>query len=121
EGLPGFLFTTKVPKELTHDEKMEPPALVQGAALLIDSLKPLVEAGRLGAVLLQFPFYFRDTPAHRDRIRRLVDAFRPLPAVVEVRHPGFFFGPLRQAGAAEEGEPEARPEPPPAEERPLFT
>src|SRR5262245_19981271 len=110
EELPGFLFTTKVPKELTHDEKLDPTALPGGAALLLESLKPLVEAGRLGAVLLQFPFYFRDRPDHRDRIRRLVDAFRPIPAVVEVRHPGFFFGPLR-----EEEPPEDHGE------RPLFT
>jgi len=123
EELPGFVFTTKVPKELTHDEKIEPAALSGGAALLLESLKPLVEAGRLGAVLLQFPFYFRDFPGHRDRIRRLVEAFRPLPAVVEVRHPGFFFGPLREGKrpGEEEGEEPAQPVPAAPEERPLST
>jgi uncharacterized protein YecE (DUF72 family) len=99
---PEFLFTSKVPKELTHG-KIPPEAIGLGAQELKEGLAPLIEAGRLGAVLLQFPFYFRDRPESRDRIRRLVDALRPLPVVVEVRSRGFLFARRREeAGAAED-------------------
>jgi len=90
---PGFLFTSKVPKELTHEEGLDPAGLAAIAAGLKEGLRPLADAGRLGAILLQFPFYFRDGPASRDRIRRLVEAFRPIPVSVELRHRSFFFGP----------------------------
>jgi uncharacterized protein YecE (DUF72 family) len=93
EDRPGFLFTSKVPKELTHERWIDPVALASGASRLKEGLAPLWEAGRLAALLLQFPFYFRDSPESRDRIRRLVDALRPVPCVVEVRHRSFFFGP----------------------------
>jgi uncharacterized protein YecE (DUF72 family) len=98
EDRPGFRFTTKVPKDLTHDRELEPAALIEGCRLLREALRPLEEAGRLAAVLLQFPFYFQDDPPIRDRIRRLRDALQPLPVSVEVRHRSFFFGP--QAGSA---------------------
>lgn len=101
-GSPRFLFTTKVPKELTHEKEIEAASLAAGALRLIDGLAPLIEAGRLGAVLLQFPFYFRDEPANRDRIHRLADAFRPLEVAVEVRHPGFFFAPRSSAPSSAE-------------------
>ena len=100
ETKPGFLFTTKVPKELTHGD-LPPDEAAKLAGALKDSLRPLIEGGRLGAVLLQFPFYFRDGPESRDRIRRLVDDLRPLPASVEVRSLSFFFGPPRRTAADE--------------------
>jgi uncharacterized protein YecE (DUF72 family) len=103
EGRPDFLFTTKVPKELTHEKSLEPDALEAGVTGLKESLRPLIEAGRIGTVLIQFPFYFADSPESRDRIRRLVDALLPLPVSVEVRHLSFFrekgrSGPAEKAG-----------------------
>ncbi len=98
EDRPGFLFTTKVPKELTHERDLAPDRLAELTSGLAASLRPLAEAGRLAAVLLQFPFYFRDEPDLRDRIRRLADAFRPLPVSVEVRHRSFLFGPRESTG-----------------------
>jgi uncharacterized protein YecE (DUF72 family) len=109
---PGFLFTSKVPKELTHEKGLGAEDLSRIAAGLKEGLRPLAEAGRLAAVLLQFPFYFRDGTESRERIRRLVEELRPLPTSVEVRSPGFFFGPrgdpvaagglVRDAGAGED-------------------
>ncbi|MBA2565683.1 MAG: DUF72 domain-containing protein, partial [Gemmatimonadetes bacterium] len=49
-------------------------------------LRPLLQARRLSALLLQFPFTFRDGADARERLRRLRDAFREFPLVVEVRH-----------------------------------
>ncbi|MFN7132747.1 MAG: DUF72 domain-containing protein, partial [Myxococcales bacterium] len=46
----------------------------------------LQEAGRLGAVLLQFPWSFRRTEREQEWLRDLLRAFAGLPLVVEVRH-----------------------------------
>jgi len=48
----------------------------------------LVEAGKLGAVLAQFPFSFINNPAHRAYVCRLRAAL-DLPVVVEVRNNGW--------------------------------
>jgi uncharacterized protein YecE (DUF72 family) len=49
-------------------------------------MRPQVEAGRLGALLIQFPQSFHQCPASRERIARLAEQLRGWPAVVEVRH-----------------------------------
>jgi len=49
-------------------------------------LDPLAEAGRLGALLLQFPWSFRNQEENREWLRDLVRAFQAYPLVVEVRH-----------------------------------
>jgi len=45
----------------------------------------LVAANKLAALLLQFPFYFRDTRGARDRLQRLADDFSEFPKAIEVR------------------------------------
>jgi uncharacterized protein YecE (DUF72 family) len=80
----GFLFAAKAWQRFTHDPDPVPPAEAAG---FLDGLRPLRDAGKLGAVLLQFPWFFRDSVQARDRLRRAVDALRDLgPLVVEVRH-----------------------------------
>ena len=49
-------------------------------------LDALHEAGRLGAVLVQFPWSFRRTDENREWLRDLLSAFDGLPRAVEVRH-----------------------------------
>jgi uncharacterized protein YecE (DUF72 family) len=49
-------------------------------------MRPLLEAGRLGALLVQFPQSFHDNPGNRDRLSRLLDAFQEYPIVIEIRH-----------------------------------
>ena len=46
----------------------------------------MAEAGKLGALLLQFPWSFRNTEENREWLRDLTAAFRDYPLVVEVRH-----------------------------------
>jgi uncharacterized protein YecE (DUF72 family) len=79
-----FTFAYKLHQRFTH-ERAEPwtPAEVDEYRAGID---PVLEAGRLGAVLAQFPWSFRagDTAfRHLDAVRR---DFGDLPLVVEVRH-----------------------------------
>ncbi len=49
-------------------------------------IDPLAEAGRLGALLAQFPARFKDSPAARDYLAQLLRAFADYPVAVELRH-----------------------------------
>ncbi len=44
------------------------------------------EAGKLGALLIQFPYSFHRTPSTRDWLRRIVETFQNFPLAVEFRH-----------------------------------
>lgn len=81
-----FKFTTKIFRGFTH-EKAEIAAGDVGA--FRQYLDPLMDAGRLGAILLQFPWSFRNTPEARVRLVDLFEAFRDYPRALEVRHATF--------------------------------
>jgi uncharacterized protein YecE (DUF72 family) len=81
-GNPGFRFTAKLPQAFTHTRQTN----AQDEAALKAALAPLHDAGRLGALLLQFPYAFHNTPANRVYLRQLVERFRGYPLVLEVRH-----------------------------------
>ena len=77
-------FTLKLWRRFTH-EREEPwtPADVE---LYRAGIDPLAEAGRLGGVLLQFPWSFKNTPENREWLGRLAREFSDYPCFVEVRH-----------------------------------
>lgn len=79
---PAFRFTAKLWQGFTH----EGTASVQDEAAFRRAMDPLHGAGRLGAVLLQFPYRFHHTPENRAQLRRLAEAFAAYPLVLEVRH-----------------------------------
>jgi uncharacterized protein YecE (DUF72 family) len=79
---PDFRFTAKLWQGFTH----EGTATAQDAAAFRQAMGPLQEAGRLGAVLLQFPYRFHHTADNRASVQRLADAFRDYPLVLEMRH-----------------------------------
>lgn len=81
-----FRFTTKLFQGFTHGPGF--PSREDVAAFHA-YLQPLVDAGRLGAVLAQFPWSFRDGPDSRRRIEALSEAFGMHPVVVEIRHGSF--------------------------------
>lgn len=97
--LPGFRFTAKLYRSLTHPERPasgpghEPDATEPDPAFLSDEaaryregMAPLLEAGRLGAVLAQFPQSFHDRDSSRRHLERLSETLRGLPLVAELRH-----------------------------------
>ena len=90
EAIEGFSFTAKTHRDLTHSTQLDGAHVRSLCARTRESLRPLVERGILGAVLVQFPWYFIDTPEHRERIERLRDGLGDLPIVVEVRDRSFF-------------------------------
>ena len=49
-------------------------------------IEPLAKAGRVGALLAQFPPSFKDTPASRDYLAQLLRAFSGYRVAVELRH-----------------------------------
>ncbi|MCI0418350.1 MAG: DUF72 domain-containing protein, partial [Acidobacteria bacterium] len=106
-GNPRFLFAVKLYKQLTHGDKINqgrPEIQPETVAGFKCALQPLRETGKLGALLLQFPYRFHDESGNRDYLQRLFDSFQDYPLVVEVRHKSFdkasFYAVLRERGVA---------------------
>lgn len=83
---PDFKFTTKVFRGFTHEQAGLADADVKAFRNYLD---PLAEAGRLGALLLQFPWSFKNSPESRDKLDALFRAFDAYPKALEVRHASF--------------------------------
>jgi uncharacterized protein YecE (DUF72 family) len=83
---PDFKFTTKVFRGFTHDSSELAPGDVKAFR---DYLDPLADASRLGAVLLQYPWSFRNSDESRDKLAKLFADFDGYPLALEVRHSTF--------------------------------
>ncbi len=81
---PRFAFTAKLWQRFTHqrDTPWSPEDVDQVRA----GLDPLAERGRLGAVLIQFPWSFKAQERSVEWLDDVVSAFSGYPLVVEVRH-----------------------------------
>ncbi len=81
-----FRFTAKAHRSFTHEEGAEAAGPAEAKAFA-EAFAPLAAEGRLGAILFQFPHWFADLPASRERLRRIADGFRgAVPLTVEIRH-----------------------------------
>ncbi|HLK94103.1 MAG TPA: DUF72 domain-containing protein [Polyangia bacterium] len=81
---PEFKFTAKLWRRFTHERDAAWTAdEVKTARATLDAL---MGAGRLGAVLLQFPWSFKREERAEEWLRDLFAAFADLPLVLEVRH-----------------------------------
>ncbi|MBZ5641374.1 MAG: DUF72 domain-containing protein [Acidobacteriia bacterium] len=88
---PRFLFTAKLWQKFTHESSATP----EDERSVRSGFDVLRDAGKLGAVLLQFPFSFHRTPENTAHLKKLLKQFADYPLVVEVRHatwndPSFF-------------------------------
>lgn len=81
---PRFQFTAKLWERYTHSRETWPSKMEQDRFL--DGLQPLAGAGKLAALLVQFPWSFRRTPENRQWLARVLDAFAGWPLAVELRH-----------------------------------
>jgi uncharacterized protein YecE (DUF72 family) len=79
---PNFKFTAKLWKRFTHERN----ANLQDEKMFKQGLAPLVTEGRLGALLLQFPWSFRNTPENHEYLSGLIMQFMEYPLALEVRH-----------------------------------
>ncbi len=79
-----FRFTAKLWQRFTHQRESTWTA---GEADMVHAgLDPLAERGRLGAVLVQFPWSFKASDPSIEWLSDVVSAFKEYPLVVEVRH-----------------------------------
>jgi uncharacterized protein YecE (DUF72 family) len=83
---PEFKFTTKVFRGFTHEAAKLAPDDVKAFRNYLD---PLMEADRLGAILLQFPWSFKNTPEAREKLTKLFAELAEYPQALEVRHSTF--------------------------------
>jgi uncharacterized protein YecE (DUF72 family) len=79
---PSFLFTAKLWQRFTH----EFTASAEDERNVRAGFDVLREAGKLGAVLLQFPFSFHRSPETSAHLAALLRRFADYPLVVELRH-----------------------------------
>ncbi len=94
----SFQFTAKLYQSLTHaptgslasrnrpGPAREWPESKAAAQAYRAGIGPLLEAGRLGAVLMQFPHAFHDRPENRAHLEEVAGLLPGLPLVAEFRH-----------------------------------
>jgi uncharacterized protein YecE (DUF72 family) len=79
---PRFQFTAKLYRGFTHEGRVEESEVRQ----FQDGLAPIAESGRLGGVLMQFPWSFKFNRENRDYLLRLKKTFPEYALVAEMRH-----------------------------------
>jgi uncharacterized protein YecE (DUF72 family) len=83
EHNPDFRFTAKLFKRFTHERGK---ATAADETAFRSGIAPLASAGKLGALLLQFPWSFKNTEANLEYLEGLLKQFKQYPLVVELRH-----------------------------------
>jgi uncharacterized protein YecE (DUF72 family) len=95
-----FRFTAKLWGRFTHER--ETAFSVAEVDAVHEAMGPLLDGGRLGALLLQFPWSFRRTSESRHWLDDVTRAFRRYPLALEVRHESWnvpaFYGELAERG-----------------------
>jgi uncharacterized protein YecE (DUF72 family) len=92
---PRFRFTAKAWQRISHDRKEEEPrSLAADCDIVRSSMAPLMEAGILGALLIQFPYSFRCTPQNQEYLSKVFGHLSEFPLVLEVRHSGWDLDPF---------------------------
>jgi uncharacterized protein YecE (DUF72 family) len=77
-----FVFTVKANREMTHNTENNDRAF-KAFRLAIQSL---IDAGRLGAVLAQFPFSYHNNIKNQDYLIQFRQQFMDVPLVLEFRN-----------------------------------
>jgi uncharacterized protein YecE (DUF72 family) len=82
-ALERFRFSAKSHRSWTHEIE---PDIRPAVAATLDGLRPIHDAGRLGAVLVQFPQRFHWNSGNAEHLERLAELAAGWPLVLEVRH-----------------------------------
>ncbi len=78
-----FTFTAKLYRMFTHERGK---ATAADEKEFHEGMAPLLKSGKLGALLLQFPWSFKNTAEDRIYLAELLEKFQKYPLVLEVRH-----------------------------------
>ncbi|HEV7743911.1 MAG TPA: DUF72 domain-containing protein [Pyrinomonadaceae bacterium] len=78
-----FNFTAKLHRVFTHERGK---ATAEDEKQVREGLDALRTAGRLGALLLQFPWSFKNVDDERVYLLKLLERFSDYPLVLEIRH-----------------------------------
>ena len=91
-----FEFSLKLYQKFTHPEMYTKATGLDASDIdradvdeLRAALEPLADAGKLGALLAQFPPSFKNEPDARGYLTWLLEAFTGYPVAVELRHRSF--------------------------------
>ena len=89
----GFAFSVKLHQQFTHPKLVAASAGGDAAPpdrgdvdRFREGIAPIHEAGKLGALLAQFPASFRNDAAAHDHLAWLLEALADCPVAVELRH-----------------------------------
>lgn len=78
-----FMFTLKLHRKFTHERE---GITDEDEVVFKKGIEPIHDAGRLGCVLIQFPWSFKYLPSSRRYLAELIEKFEEYPLVVEVRN-----------------------------------
>lgn len=81
----GFLFSVKANKQMTHERENNAEVF----KVFREMLSPLIERGKMGCVLAQFPNSFRFNARNRDYVEGFREKMGDLPVVIEFRNAGW--------------------------------
>ncbi len=76
-----FRFSVKAHQDITHKRTQDLATFAQ----FREALQPLQQNDKLGAVLLQFPYSFRNTKENETYIQHCIEQLPGLPLIVEFR------------------------------------
>jgi len=78
-----FMFTAKLYRVFTHERGK---ATKEDEKAVREGLDALAKTNKLGGLLLQFPWSFKNTDDDRLYLSRLLSQFKDYPLVLEIRH-----------------------------------
>lgn len=79
---PNFVFTAKLWQEFTHNRRLT----AENEGIFRPAMEALRDGGKLGALLAQFPWSFKNTKETIAHLDKLIGRFHDFPLVIEVRH-----------------------------------
>ena len=82
-GAADFMFTAKLYRVFTHERGK---ATAEDEKQVRDGMDELASGRKLGALLLQFPWSFKNNDDDRLYLAKLLDRFKDYPLVLEIRH-----------------------------------
>ena len=89
---PRFMFTVKLWQRFTHQRDAWPGP--EDVRTYCEGIQPLVDAGKLGVLLVQFPWSFKRSPENRKWLAQVAETFAEYTLAVELRHTSWLRGPF---------------------------